>query len=442
MNAWALLGIAPTADAAAVRRAHARKLKLTRPDEDPEGFQRLVQARDAALSEAAMMSDRPWEEETEGEAEDEPLLVVADPVGGESTDPLPLTMEPVEPRPPPIIIREMGRTDTPATSAPPIPRIVITGEDDEIAVASHNGFSLEASERHWTLGRQSASQARRLLASGLAPDAELARLIEVCATLPRGPRQEVEAALIEAAGRDLRLPNGRFNRLGVEQVRAIFTCGETVFGWLRDDKLVHTILGPYDAAAFCLIGQEEDDWRSDRRPRIPDGDARVLFAKTRRLMRVYERFRRRGRPSWRFDIFAFPVPPLWAYYYHRTGLAFATMGILTTAGVLMLGADSPFDTSNLAGVGILVATCLGTALLADRFILWGAARTIRRTRNELLYDAKVRADFLRRHGPQPREFITFLIFVLFSSFFLTLPYVGAYLRLQQAAAALAALVGW
>jgi hypothetical protein len=42
----------------------------------------------------------------------------------------------------------------------------------------------------------------------------------------------------------------------------------------------------------------------------------------------------------------------------------------------------------------------------------------------------------------PREFMTFLIFVLFSSFFLTLPYVAVYMRLEQAAAALAARLGW
>lgn len=443
MSPWALLGIAPTADAAAIRRAYARKLKLTRPDEDPEGFQGLVQARDAALDEAVAITDGSCAEEEEEEAEPEqeaaPLLLAAQ-RGDEARRDPPPDAELAEADPAPIVIREVGEPDSALVSSAPIPRIVVTDED--VTPASNRGFSLEASAHHRARARQIATQVRRLLSGSNEPDAELARLIGESATLPRGPRREVEAALIEAAGRDLRLPNGRFNHVSVEQVRAIFTHGETAFGWLRDDKLIHTILGPRDAAAFCLIGQEEDDWRSDRRPRIPDSDARVLFAKTRRLMRAYERFRRRGRPAWHFDIFAFPVPPLWAYYYHRTGLAFATMGILTAAGVLMLDADSPFDASNLAGVGILVATCLGMALLADRFILWGAARAVRRARNELLYDAKLRADFLRRHGPRPREFIALLIFALFSSLFLTLPYVGAYVRLQQAAAALAALMGW
>ncbi len=442
MSPWTLLGIAPTADAAAIRRAYARKLKLTRPDEDPEGFQRLVQERDAALKEAAMMTERSWEEEEEREpeAENGPLLAAVEPIVANADAP-PLTMEPVKPDLPPIVIREMGGPDAPLASAPPIARIVVTDENGETAADSPNGFSLETSERHWRRALELASEAQRLLASALTPDAELARLIEACATLPRGPRQDVEAALIEAAGRDLRLPNGGFNRVRVEQIRAIFTHGEAVFGWLRDDRLIHTTLGPRDAAAFCLIGREEDDWRSGRRPRLPDIDARLMFAGTRKCMRAFERFRRRGRPAWRFDLLAFPVPPLWAYYYRQTALAFAMIAVLTAAGVLMMAADELFDPLNLAGAGIFLATCLATALLSDRLILWGAARTVKRARRELCYDPKLRADFLRREG-QPREFITLLMFALFASAFLTVPYVAAYIRLEQAAGALAALMGW
>ncbi|UIJ77900.1 hypothetical protein [Rhizobium leguminosarum] len=47
---WTLLQIAPTQEENDIRRAYARRLRDFRPDEDPEGFQRLVGARDAALN--------------------------------------------------------------------------------------------------------------------------------------------------------------------------------------------------------------------------------------------------------------------------------------------------------------------------------------------------------------------------------------------------------
>jgi tetratricopeptide (TPR) repeat protein len=46
---WSELGLDGPADERAIRRAYAARLKIVRPDLDAAGFQRLVQARDAAL---------------------------------------------------------------------------------------------------------------------------------------------------------------------------------------------------------------------------------------------------------------------------------------------------------------------------------------------------------------------------------------------------------
>ena len=46
---WQQLGISSTTDESAIRRAYAKRLREVRPDEDAEGFQRLVEARDRAL---------------------------------------------------------------------------------------------------------------------------------------------------------------------------------------------------------------------------------------------------------------------------------------------------------------------------------------------------------------------------------------------------------
>ena len=48
---WTVLGLPPTQDERAIRKAYAAKLRVTRPDENPRGFQELREARDAALAE-------------------------------------------------------------------------------------------------------------------------------------------------------------------------------------------------------------------------------------------------------------------------------------------------------------------------------------------------------------------------------------------------------
>jgi hypothetical protein len=453
MEAWAVLGIAPTADVAAIRRTYARKLKLTRPDEDPEGFQRLLRARDAALAEAAAIDHRPAaEEEPEADQDDAPAAAAAHPRDAAATpgtaattDPQPEATAPSDADRPPTVIRMFRGPEPPARPAPPVPRIVVTAADDEeaphAASAAHDaGFSLEARERHWATARRLADQATALLAAGRAPADAIARIAGASADLPRGPRQEVEAAFIAATGRHLRLPDGRFDPVCVAQVRAVYTYGAPVFGWLRDDQLIHTILGAREAAAFCLIGREEDQWQSGT-PKVMESDARLFFAGSPRYMRVYERFRQRGRLARRFDVVAFLAPPLWAFYYRQTCLAYATLAILATAGVLMGDADALGNPNNLAAAGIIVAVHAGTALLAARFMMGRAVWSVRRARKELRYDPNRRADLMRQRG-QPRTFAPFLIFLVFSSVFLPAPYVAAYVRLTQAAEALQAWLGW
>lgn len=56
---WTLLQIAATQDEDEIRRAYARRLRDFRPDEDPQGFQRLVGARDAALAWASARAVQP-----------------------------------------------------------------------------------------------------------------------------------------------------------------------------------------------------------------------------------------------------------------------------------------------------------------------------------------------------------------------------------------------
>lgn len=50
MNAWQILGIEPTADESAIKKAYAKQLKHNKPDKNPEGFKALRQAYEHALA--------------------------------------------------------------------------------------------------------------------------------------------------------------------------------------------------------------------------------------------------------------------------------------------------------------------------------------------------------------------------------------------------------
>jgi hypothetical protein len=56
---WDRLGIDPTADSRAIRRVYARLLRAHHPETDPEGYQSLREAYEAALAEAAYADAEP-----------------------------------------------------------------------------------------------------------------------------------------------------------------------------------------------------------------------------------------------------------------------------------------------------------------------------------------------------------------------------------------------
>ncbi len=79
-SAWDVLGLAPTADVVAIKRAYARRLKVTRPDDDAQAYQNLREAYDAALVLARHVAPESVDEETdEGTTHDASSTPVAPP---------------------------------------------------------------------------------------------------------------------------------------------------------------------------------------------------------------------------------------------------------------------------------------------------------------------------------------------------------------------------
>lgn len=77
-QAWKVLGIAKTAEVAAIRRAYADRLKAMDVDKDVDGYARLREARDAALRWARMQAAPPQDDEFDPFANVTPLEEIED----------------------------------------------------------------------------------------------------------------------------------------------------------------------------------------------------------------------------------------------------------------------------------------------------------------------------------------------------------------------------
>ncbi|SFM21627.1 RDD family protein [Marinobacter zhejiangensis] len=89
---WSELGIEPTGDLRAVKRAYAKRLKTTRPDECPEAFQRLRKAYEDALGQAGGPNRNqhvPYPNYEQGPTEPVVELIVPQPLKESEPPPVP-----------------------------------------------------------------------------------------------------------------------------------------------------------------------------------------------------------------------------------------------------------------------------------------------------------------------------------------------------------------
>lgn len=145
MDCWSVLELPEDADARTIKRSYARLLKTFRPDEDPEGFQRLREAYEEALSVAQWRAEYAAEE-----CEVATVDVVEQPnhanhqAWSDVLDLPPLSLE----IPPPRRSLNLALSDTQAFHEPDV------APDELAARALLDGLSAQNLSERWTQAQQ------------------------------------------------------------------------------------------------------------------------------------------------------------------------------------------------------------------------------------------------------------------------------------------------
>lgn len=388
---WSILGLDAAAGEREIRSAYARRLKLVRPDRDPVGFQKLVEARGVALELARSHVANALEAGNGDEADERWSEVVF--VEPKSEAPLPilaptrLTPDPAA-RPAATGVVDLASTSpTPATGEPPVatvaPSVSIaldapnpvfapaTGEQ-QTTVSASGGMESQAVPLEAVLLEPDAILARlRSLFSAMGPEpapAEAAHVLNDLERLPRSIRQMIEQDVLKAMARALPAPvKNRFPRLSAtlrrlylipdtsvgeralsETRRSLFVALDETFGWTTSDRRVHQCLPPGQATQLIAHLQASHSeqriareglprrWDGDGLPNLDATDLRVFFGSELATYGAAYHEAKRTRawaPNWRPWLLLFA--PVWMLPLRQYRLLGAWLGALLISGIAL-----------------------------------------------------------------------------------------------------------
>ncbi len=385
---WSVLGLEAPASERDIRSAYARRLKLVRPDSDPAGFQKLVEARGYAIDMArsraanpAAYEDEDDDEDLEGEGlegENEspvaPQDLVLDetgpPIGRSADSPKPVAIDVTSGEPalrmdesqPPFIAPQVS-----IELHDPMPQPMVapaTGEPETMAPPS-TGMATHAAPPEPILLEPDDVLARlRNLFSTMGPAAspgEADRVLADLERLPRSIRQMIEPEILQAMARSLPVPvKDKFPRLSAilrwmdliadpiaeqsakaETRRRLFVALDDNYGWTTSDRRVHRCLPPGQAVQLMTHLQASHKelriareglparWDGDGLPILDPVDLQAFFGSELPHYGVAYHEAKRARiwaPNWRpWLLLLAPVWMLPLRQYRLIGIWLGTM---------------------------------------------------------------------------------------------------------------------
>lgn len=254
----AILDLPDEAKEVDIRRAYARKLKLVRPDEDPESFQRLVQARDIALA---------WARDRErGKARETGAPEELNPI-----DPIVVRPQPASARAPDVRASQVTEPNPQSISAVASPEVSAAIENQDVAQAAAGDAPAGALE-----SGSSPHEVLEALRSGLAAitersqpfdlhgfDAMLLKLpVGGADTIQEEVIREMAQALVQLRSKPhLEAAVVSFEQLGVLLAR--------LFDWYANDRKLHSVLNAEDVARFeTFLGSAHEQHASGNEKRF------------------------------------------------------------------------------------------------------------------------------------------------------------------------------
>jgi len=386
---WTVLEIDRTDDVKVIRKAYAAKLKVTRPDEDPKGFQALVEARDRALATAAKQLRQPDIVETLA-----PPPQAMEPASAAIAAPLPDIAD-LQPGPQKSMETAENPVETPffagaSSGHPSIDRHnVIEIAAVPTAEAPPDWAALLRSNERFL--KKALSAVSRL---GKSDDMVFAAWISVFERVENAPlmgRDRLYTQLLRGLIENLRLEFGEISDLPAPQIKSdpgrhfgvyasVLREFERRFRVLEHDRILLELL-PEKEAGDLLAALSFASGRSHNAGpavqsggRVPLIDMRYVlaaYAEEPRMIAYYKKALRSDRFPLSFNPIALVLPFFVCVYYRMHGLAVAA-AVLPIA-YLAFAPDDEHRLSVPFGPSILLIYLFVAMMIA---IYWRAARVL------------------------------------------------------------------